>query len=73
MSRLNKLSEEYLNILNTRAEPHRFEFNILNQLSKLGVGDIYKRKLKEIEKSIKKKTKIDSDYFLLKHHPSTGI
>ncbi|MBK8553880.1 MAG: hypothetical protein IPL53_23650 [Ignavibacteria bacterium] len=68
MSRLNKLSEEYLNILNTRAEPHRFEFNILNQLSKLGVGDIYKRKLKEIEKSINEESKIDSDYFLLKHH-----
>ncbi len=67
LSRLNKLAEEYLNILQTRQEYGKKDVNILLQLSKRDVYDVYARKLKEIEKSIEKEYKIDCDTFLLKH------
>lgn len=80
LSRLNKLAEEYLNILQTRLENCRKELNVLLQLSNRDVNEVYSRKLKEVEKSIERENKIEGVDYLLKHqlytlkynHETTG-
>lgn len=71
LSRINKLAEEYLNILCLRSEKGRKELNILTQLSKRDINEVYSKKLKEVEKSFENEYKIDGDNFFLKHQFNT--
>lgn len=68
LSRLNKLGEEYMSILQMRIDNGRKDLNVLIQLSKRDLNEAYLRKLKEVEKSIKNENKINVDDFLMKHH-----
>lgn len=65
-SRLYKLAEEYLNILQVNSERGNREINVLLQLSYRDAADIYKKKLNETEKFFNKDHRIDVDNFLLK-------
>ncbi|MBK8553513.1 MAG: hypothetical protein IPL53_21590 [Ignavibacteria bacterium] len=71
LSRINKLAEEYLNIIEIRSDKEKAELNILLQLSKRDLKDAYSRKLNEVEKSFEKDARMDGDKFLLKHQLST--
>ncbi len=70
LSRINKLAEEYLNILQMRLDKDKKELNVLLQLSNRNIKDVYSRKLKEIEKSFEKNDQIDPEYFFNKHRLS---
>jgi hypothetical protein len=80
LSRLSKLAEEYLNILQLRLERQNADINILKQLSGRDMQEVYEKKLKEVEKAIEKNYKIDDYTFFLKHqlfsikynHETTG-
>lgn len=80
LSRINKLAEEYLNIIEIRSHNDKVELNILSQLSKRDLKEAYSKKLKKVEKSFEKDNKIDGARFFLKHqfsemkynHKSTG-
>lgn len=70
LSRLNKLAEEYLSILELRNDQNDMELKILYQLSKRDLKEVYSRKLKEVEKDLENNTKLDENYYLLKHRLS---
>ena len=80
LSRLSKLAELYLNILQTRLEKEKTDFNVLTQLSCRDLNEVYEKKLREVEKEFKKNDKIDADTYFLKHqlftikynHETTG-
>lgn len=80
LSRISKLAEEYLNILQMRSEKDRKELNVLTQLSKRDLNEVYLRKVKEVEKLFEEDSKLDGDKFFLKHlfsvikydHETTG-
>lgn len=80
LSRLSKLAEEYLNILQTRLEKEKTDFNVLTQLSRRDLNEVYEKKLREVEKALQKNDKIDADTYFLKHllysikynHETTG-
>ena len=80
LSRLSKLAELYLNILQTRLEKEKTDFNVLTQLSCRDLNEVYEKKLREVEKAFKKNDKIDADTYFLKHqlftikynHETTG-
>lgn len=67
LSRLSKLAEEYLNILQTRLEKEKTDFNVLTQLSGRDLKEVYEKKLNEVEKALEKNDKIDADTYFLKH------
>ena len=67
LSRMNKLAEEYLCILELRNDKNYLDLKILYQLTKRDLKDIYSRKLNEVEKIFDKNLKIDENYYLLKH------
>lgn len=67
LSRMNKLAEEYLSILELRNDKNDKELKILCQLSKRDLKDVYSRKLNEVEKNFNEILKIDEKFYLLKH------
>ncbi len=71
LSRLNKLAEEYLNIIQMRSETDKKDLNVLNQLSTRGINSAFDKKLNEVEKSFEKNDKIDADRLFLKHSLSS--
>lgn len=66
LSRLYKLAEEYLNVIQVNSESGKKEINILIQLTNRRANDIFSKKLNETEKVFKKKNRIDVDDFLLR-------
>lgn len=66
LSRLNKLAEEFLNLAEMKADKNFREINILNQLSKRELNDVYSRKINEFEKTYEK-TKLNEDYYYILH------
>lgn len=70
LSRLNKLAEEYLHIVQMRKEKEKRDLNVLLQLSKRDLKEVYARKLKDVERSFEKDSKIDPDHFLSKYQLS---
>ena len=58
LSRITKLAEEYLNILQMREEEFKKDYNVLLQLSSRNISEIYTRKIKEVEKRFDKFHKI---------------
>ncbi len=71
MSLLSKLAEEYLNVLELRAQKVTSDLNILEQLSGRNLNDIYSRKLKGVEDYFESSGKLDSGDFLKMHHLSS--
>jgi len=71
LSRLTKLAEEYLNIVQMRSEKDRIECNVLLQFSKRNLKDAYSRKLKTLEEFYNRETKLDHEYFLMRHQLSS--
>ena len=67
LSRMNKLAEEYLSILELRKDQNDKDLKILYQLSKRDLKDVYSRKLNEVEKNFNENLKIDDNFYLLKH------
>ncbi len=67
LSRMNKLAEEYLSILELRNDQNDKDLKILYQLSKRDLKEVYSRKLNEVENNIDTNLKIDDNYYLLKH------
>lgn len=67
LSRMNKLSEEYLSILEFRNDHNDKELKILFQLSKRDLKEVYSRKLNEYEKDLEKNSKLDENYYYFKH------
>ena len=67
-SRLYKLSEAFLDFSERRTFPNENDINVLRQLSKRNVDDIFERKRKEIYKkyNINGKLKFDNFYYLHK-------
>lgn len=63
ISRLNKLAEEYLNVLHMRSKPHKMDINILEEFSNKDLDDVFKKKLNAVEKSVKNNGLMDADYF----------
>lgn len=70
LSRINKLAEEYLGIIESRNDHYKKEIKILYQLSKRDLREIYSRKLKEFEKEMELNFKLDEFYYLIKHNLS---
>ena len=68
LSLINKLAEEYLNVLQMRKENPKRELNILEQLFQRDLSDVFKKKLKAFEKNIGKENKLDPENFLFMHH-----
>ena len=67
LSRLNKLAEEYLNILQLRDEGIRKELNILNQLSKKNIKEVYSKRIRNAETIFSQAGKVSEEDFFLKH------
>ncbi|MCB0728520.1 MAG: hypothetical protein KDD00_13745 [Ignavibacteriae bacterium] len=67
LSRLYKLAEAFLNFSERNTEPFDYELNILRQLSKRNIDDIYERKKKEINKKLVSKGKLNLDHFYKLH------
>ncbi|HMQ67752.1 MAG TPA: hypothetical protein PKA90_02410 [Ignavibacteria bacterium] len=68
LSRLYKLAEAFLDLSERSTIPIEYELNIMQQLSKRNIDDIFERKKKEIYKKFiyKRKLKYDNFYFLHK-------
>ena len=67
LSRITKLAEEYLNILQMRSEEVKKEYNVLLQLSKRNIKDLYTRKIKEVEKGFDIIEHLEAEQILFKH------
>jgi hypothetical protein len=67
LSRMNKLAEEYLSILELRNDQNDKDLKILYQLSKRDLKEVYSRKLNEVEKNFDENSKIDENFYLFKH------
>ena len=65
LSLISKLAEEYLNVLQMRKDSDKKELNILEQLSKRDLNDVFTKKLKEVEKAFGKRNKLDPDNFII--------
>jgi hypothetical protein len=64
-SLINKLAEEYLNVLQIRKDNEKRELNILEQLSKRDLNDVFSKKLRALENVFEKGNKIDPDNFFI--------
>lgn len=71
LSRINKLAEEYLNVIQMRSEPYRMDINILDQLYNRELNEVFDKKLKAAENAIKKNGRLDSNYYQILHQLST--
>lgn len=71
LSRITKLAEEYLSILQMRTEGIRKDYNVLLQLSRRNIKEIYTRKIKKVEKRFNGFEQIDAEQILYKHLFST--
>jgi hypothetical protein len=67
LSRITKLAEEYLNILQMRKEEYKKDYNVLLQLSSRNIKEIYTRKIKEVEKRFDNFQHIETEHILHKH------
>ena len=67
LSRLNKLAEDFLNLIQMRTDSCSKEINVLYQLSKRDLNEVYSRRLNEFEKTMENDIKLTEDYFLIKH------
>lgn len=67
LSRITKLAEEYLNILQMRTEGVRNDYNVLLQLSRRNIKDVYTRKIKEVEKAFDNIEQLEAEQLLYKH------
>lgn len=67
LSLINKLAEEYLNVLQIRKEDKKKKLNVLQQLSDRDLNDVFSKKLREVEKEFGKNNKLDPDNFIFKH------
>lgn len=67
LSRLNKLAEEYLNILQMRSESARKDLNVLSQFSKRSLNGSFVKKLSALEKSLGRNSRIDGDNYFFMH------
>ncbi|MFZ1320705.1 MAG: hypothetical protein WAT71_04040 [Ignavibacteria bacterium] len=64
LSRMNKLAEEYLNIVQMRTDKFDREINILQQLSKRDLKEVYTKKLKSVKNSLLPGKNIDGNNLL---------
>lgn len=67
LSRMNRLAEEYLNIQQMRVEGNKRVLNILNQLSKKNIKEVYAKKIKNAETIFAKTETLNEEDFLTKH------
>jgi hypothetical protein len=67
LSRITKLAEEYLNILQMREEEFKKDYNVLLQLSSRNISEIYTRKMKEVEKRFDNFQQFEVEQILHKH------
>lgn len=67
LSRINKLAEEYLSILELNIDHFEKGLKILYQLTKRDLKDVYSRKLNEFEWEMENNYKLDENYYLIKH------
>ncbi|MBK8550481.1 MAG: hypothetical protein IPL53_05220 [Ignavibacteria bacterium] len=67
LSRMNKLAEEFLNLSEMRNESSNKEINVLYQLSKRKLNEVYSRRLKEFEMTLEHDTKLSDEFYYIKH------
>ena len=65
ISRLNKLAEEYMNILHKRSEGISKEINVLNDFIKRDLKEVYSKKLNAIWRTHLPESNIDDEYLLM--------
>lgn len=68
ISNLTKLAEEYLNVLEIRSQKEKGDLNILNQLFRRNLNDMFEKKIKIIDKKYKSNNDFFEDYFFNIHH-----
>ena len=66
-SRMNKLAEEYLNLTEMRNEYNSKEINVIYQLSKRNLNEVYSRRLNEFEIYLDSKSKLNDEYYFVRH------